>query len=71
MEKETALYAVKEKFAIREHNAKKVVELVKKDSQENGYLNGLLADFSVRPDNGAEKVADELFALLKKRYPEL
>ncbi len=71
LESEAAKYAVKEKFAIREHNAKKVVELVKKDSEQNGYLNGLLADFSVRPENGAEKVADELFALLKKRYPEL
>ncbi|MBQ9756316.1 MAG: glycosyltransferase [Clostridia bacterium] len=71
VEKETAKYAVKEGFAIREHSAKKVVELIKKDTLEKGYLKGLLKDASVRPINGAEAVADELFKMLQNKFTEL
>lgn len=71
VEQITAKYLAKNGIAIREHNVKKIIEIVSKDVQNNGYANGLLKQKIIREQGGAQIVADKLFALLKEKYPNL
>ena len=69
LEELTAKYAVKENIAIREKRPQKVAELAEK------FITGGIS-LSQKEKNeddlrGAELAADELFRLLKTRFPEL
>ena len=71
VEQITAKYLSKNGIAIREHNVKKIIEIISRDVENNGYANGLLKQEIIREQSGAEAVADRLFELLKQKHPQL
>jgi UDP-N-acetylglucosamine:LPS N-acetylglucosamine transferase len=65
-------HLLREKIALYEKNPKKIARLIEKDIEKNGYILSLLSGIESASDtSGAERVADELFNLLKSKFPEL
>ena len=54
VEQITAKYLSKNGIAIREHNHNKIVEIIRKDFEDNSYANGLLKEKVIQEQGGAK-----------------
>ena len=60
------------KMTVCEKKGNKIIDYIKKDIENSGYIKSLLCDFAPLQDtSGAEKVADMLYGLLKKKFSDI
>lgn len=72
LEEIIAKFGQKEGLAIIETKPKKVIQIIKDEIEGRTHFENFYESAKKYcDDTGAEKAADELFALLKTRYPEL
>ena len=72
LEEIAADWAVDEKIALCETKPEKIIEIIKNCIEDPDYMKNRLTGLDNYSDlNGAEIAADELYRLLKTRYPEL
>lgn len=63
---------LKDGLVMREHDPEKAVKMIEKFVDDDGELKKMKKKFIPFHDaSGAEKAADEIFALLKTRFPDL
>ena len=71
-EKYCFAYCGRHKITVCEKRTDRIIDIIKKDLENSGYIKSLLSDLAPYRDfTGAEKAADVLFGLLKTRFPDL